>query len=333
MKLKKLEITGFKSFHDKVAIDFPAGVCAVVGPNGCGKSNVIDAIRWVMGEQSVKQLRGKSMEDVIFSGTNGKAPLNMAEVSLTLANENGNAPEELKDFTEINLTRRLYRSGESAYFINRRPCRLKDVHNVFLGSGLGSKSYAIIQQGNIGAITDASPEERRHFIEEAAGVTRYKSRKIEALRKIDKTNQNLLRVADIIVEIKHQMASLKRQARKAELYNTYQKKIRKLDIHLGHYHYNEYARHIAETAGLLQALKDTDIGHTAELKRLDAAIEEIKLQRHLILCSCQPGWNPHRLQGHTAFRAATRLLLLDFRIHGTGVDRKFIDSLFIYLAM
>ena len=165
MKLKKLEITGFKSFHDKVAIDFPTGISAVVGPNGCGKSNVIAAIRWVMGEQSVKQLRGKSMEDVIFAGTNGQAPLNMAEVSLTLANDNGDAPEELKDFTEINLTRRLYRSGESAYFLNRRPCRLKDIHNVFLGSGLGSKSYAIIQQGNIGAITDASPEERRHFID------------------------------------------------------------------------------------------------------------------------------------------------------------------------
>ncbi len=280
MKLKKLEITGFKSFYDKANIEFPHGISAVVGPNGCGKSNIIDAIRWVMGEQSVKQLRGKAMEDVIFSGTNGKPPLNMAEVSLTLANDNGNAPEELKDFTEINLTRRLYRSGESAYFLNRRPCRLKDIHNVFLGSGVGTKSYAVIQQGNIGAITDASPEERRYFIEEAAGVTRYKTRKIEALRKIEKTNHNLLRVADITAEIKRQMASLKRQARKAELYNTYQQRIRKLDIQLGQYHYGDYARRIADTDGLLQALKDADIGHTSELKQLDAAVEEIKLQRH-----------------------------------------------------
>ena len=182
MKLKKLEITGFKSFYDKAGITFPQGVSAVVGPNGCGKSNIIDALRWVMGEQSVKQLRGKKMEDVIFSGANGKPPLNMAEVSLTLANDNGDSPEELKDFTEINLTRRLYRSGESTYFLNRQPCRLKDIHNVFWGSGLGSKSYAIIQQGRIGAITDASPEELRFFIEEAAGVTRYKNRKVEALR-------------------------------------------------------------------------------------------------------------------------------------------------------
>ena len=170
MKLKKLEITGFKSFFEKATIQFPPGISAVVGPNGCGKSNVVDAIRWVMGEQSLKQLRGKSKEDIIFSGANGRAPLNMAEVSLTLGNDNGTAPEELKDFTEINLTRRLYRSGESAYLLNRQPCRLKDIHNVFLGSGLGSKSYAVIQQGNIGAITDANPEERRYFIEEAAGT-------------------------------------------------------------------------------------------------------------------------------------------------------------------
>ena len=157
MKLKKLEINGFKSFVDKACIEFPAGISAIVGPNGCGKSNVVDAIRWVMGEQSVKQLRGKAMEDVIFSGTNGKPPLNMAEVSLTLLNDNGSAPEELKDFTEIMLTRRLYRSGESAYYINKQLCRLKDIHNVFMGSGLGPKSYAVIQQGNIGAITDAGP--------------------------------------------------------------------------------------------------------------------------------------------------------------------------------
>ncbi len=132
MKLKKLEITGFKSFDQKTCIEFPPGISAVVGPNGCGKSNLVDAIRWVMGEQSVKQLRGKSMEDIIFSGTNGKPPLNMAEVSLTLINDNGTAPEELKDFTEIMLTRRLYRSGESAYLINKQLCRLKDIHNILI---------------------------------------------------------------------------------------------------------------------------------------------------------------------------------------------------------
>ena len=279
MKLKKLEITGFKSFPEKATIEFPPGISAVVGPNGCGKSNVVDAIRWVMGEQSLKQLRGKSKEDIIFSGTNGKPPLNMAEVSLTLGNDNGNAPEELKDFTEINLTRRLYRSGETAYFLNRQPCRLKDIHNVFLGSGLGAKSYAVIQQGNIGAITEATPEERRYFIEEAAGTTRYKNRKTEALRKVQITHQNLLRVNDILAEIKRQMASLKRQARKAEIYNNYQVRIKTLDVHLGMLYFDDYTSQIDKTDSLIKELKDADTGHTSELKKLDAALEEIKLKR------------------------------------------------------
>jgi chromosome segregation protein len=279
MKLKKLEITGFKSFYDKAGIAFPEGISAVVGPNGCGKSNIIDALRWVMGEQSVKQLRGKTMEDVIFSGANAKPPLNMAEVSLTLANDNGDSPEELKDFTEINLTRRLYRSGESAYFLNKQPCRLKDIHNVFWGSGLGSKSYAIIQQGRIGAITEASPEDLRFFIEEAAGVTRYKNRKSEALRKIEITKNNLLRVTDIILEIKRQMASLKRQARKAEIYNSYRIQIKAIETYLGLHYYEEYERQIQETDALLRELQDLDISHTTELKKLDASVEEIKLKR------------------------------------------------------
>ena len=279
MKLKKLEITGFKSFYERSSIDFPEGITAVVGPNGCGKSNVIDAIRWVMGEQSVKQLRGKSMEDVIFSGTNGKPPLGMAEVSLTLSNDNGSAPEELKDFTEINVTRRLYRSGESAYLLNKQPCRLKDIHNIFLGSGMGSKSYSVIQQGNIGVITEAGPEERRYFVEEAAGVTRYKHHKAEALRKIEMTQQNLLRVADIIVEIKRQMDSLKRQARKAELFNKYQTRAKELDVRLGLHHIRDFTRQIDETEAMLQQLRDADLEHTAELKTLDAAVEEIKLER------------------------------------------------------
>jgi chromosome segregation protein len=279
MKIKKIEISGFKSFCDKAVIEFPPGISAVVGPNGCGKSNIIDALRWAMGEQSVKTLRGKSMEDVIFSGSNGKPPLNMAEVSLTLANDNGSAPEELKDFTEIMLTRRLYRSGESAYLLNKQPCRLKDIHNVFLGSGLGAKSYAVIQQGNIGAITDAGPEDRRFFIEEAAGITRYKSRKMEALRKIDMTNQNLLRVQDIMSEIKRQMSSLKRQARKAEIYNNYQRRIKTLDLQLAFHQFDEYSRQIDETEVLLHQLKDSDVGHSTELKKLDAAVEDVKLKR------------------------------------------------------
>jgi chromosome segregation protein len=279
MKLKKLELNGFKSFVEKNSIEFPPGISAFVGPNGCGKSNIVDAIKWVMGEQSVKQLRGKSMEDLIFSGTNGKPAVNMAEVSLTLLNDNGNAPEELKDFTEIMLTRRLYRSGESAYFINKQQCRLKDIHNIFMGGGMGTKSYSVIQQGNIGVITDAGPEERRVFIEEAAGIARYKTHKKEALRKIQATNQNLLRVTDIIAEIKRQMAGLKRQARKAERYKKHQKRIRELDIGIALHYYDDYTHKIDETDGVLTNLKDTDIEDTTRLKKLDAEVEKIKFRR------------------------------------------------------
>jgi chromosome segregation protein len=279
MKLKRLDISGFKSFCERSSIEFPQGVSAIVGPNGCGKSNIVDALRWVMGEQSVKQLRGKSMEDVIFAGANGKPPLNMAEVTLTLRNDNGSAPEELKDFTEIMLTRRLYRSGESAYFLNKQPCRLKDILNVFLGSGIGSKSYAVIQQGNIGAIIDAGPEERRYFIEEAAGTTRFKTRKTEALRKVESTQQNLLRLSDIIAEIKRQMTGLKRQARKAERYRLYQERIKEVDLRLTLRQYAELTRQIEKTDGLLEDLKATDLGHSAQLKKLDAAVEDIKLRR------------------------------------------------------
>ncbi len=279
MKLKNLQLHGFKSFIEKTAINFPSGISAIVGPNGCGKSNVVDALRWVMGEQSVKQLRGKSMEDVIFAGSDGKPPLGMAEVNLTLRNDNGTAPEELKDFSEIMITRRLFRSGESEYFLNKQACRLKDIHNLFLGSGMGSKTYAVIQQGNIGAITDAGPDERRLFVEEAAGITRYKARKNEAIRKIESTHHNLARLSDILAEIQRQMGGLKRQARKAEIYKKYQVRIRELDVLITLHHYDFTNHEIEETDLLLTGLKDKDIAYATKLKRLDAALEKTKLQR------------------------------------------------------
>jgi chromosome segregation protein len=279
MKLKKLEIIGFKSFHDKAVINFPPGISAVVGPNGCGKSNIVDALRWVMGEQSVKQLRGKSMEDIIFAGTNGKPPLNMAEVSLTLSSENSPVPRELKDFSEIMITRRLYRSGERRYYINKQPCRLKDIMGIFLGSGMGAKSYAVIQQGNIGAITDAGPQERRFFIEEAAGITRYKVRKNEALSKVKSTNQNLLRVNDIITEITRQMSGLKRQARKAGLFKKTQTHIMHLDTQLAIRYYDNITEKIKSSEKLLNEYTDTDLSHVSQLKKIDAAIEQIKFEK------------------------------------------------------
>jgi chromosome segregation protein len=279
MKIKKIDIVGFKSFLEKASIAFPPGISAIVGPNGCGKSNVIDALRWVMGEQSVKQLRGKNMEDIIFAGANGKAPLNMAEVTLTLANDNGHAPREFRDYTEISVTRRLYRSGESAYMINRQPCRLKDIYNLFMGSGVGTRTFSIIQQGNIGAIIDAGPDERRLFIEEAAGVTRYKYRKNEALRKIKATGRNLERLNDILSEINRQMAGLKRQAKKAERFRDYQQRVKQIDTRLLLHYYDNYSKELAEAEALLKEMQDEEIGHVTQMKKIDAAIEEIKFKR------------------------------------------------------
>ena len=280
MLLKRLEIIGFKSFPDKCIIDFPAGVSAIVGPNGCGKSNIIDAIKWVMGEQSIKQLRGKSMGDVIFSGTEKRLPLNMAEVSLTLSNDTPETMETgLSQLTEIMVTRRLFRSGESAYLINKQPCRLKDIHNVFLGSGMGAKSCAIVQQGNIGTITEAAPEERRTYIEEAAGVTRYKTRKNEAISKVHSTNQNLLRLSDIIDEIKKQMNSLRRQARKAMRYKDFREGLKTSDILVSVYYHELYTSQITSIQTLLSELKEKDASNASELQKLNAALDKIKSDR------------------------------------------------------
>jgi len=173
MKIKKLSLVGFKSFMDKVEIPFPMGISAVVGPNGCGKSNIVDAIRWAMGEQSAKQLRGRQMEDVIFSGTGNFKPLGMAEVCLTLENGDGSFPAEYADNDELSITRRLYRSGESEYRINNVMCRLKDIQEIFMDTGLGNRAYSIIGQGRIGTIVEQKPEETRVMLEEAAGITKY----------------------------------------------------------------------------------------------------------------------------------------------------------------
>lgn len=265
MRLKKLEITGFKSFLEKAKIIFPPGISAVVGPNGCGKSNIVDALRWVMGEQSIKQLRGKAKEDIIFAGAAGKQKVNLAEVSLLVENTLESAIEPLNQYTEIMITRRLYRSGESAYLINRQPCRLKDIHDLFLGSGTGKNSFAVIQQGNIGAITDASPEERRYFIEEAAEITKYKTRKKETLSKIKSVKENLLRITDITAEIKRQINALNRQAKKATKYKEYRKRIKYLDIRIAVWKFDGITEKINT---LDRALQDFKTDHAEEIKTI-----------------------------------------------------------------
>ena len=235
MHIKKLEITGFKSFVDRTVIQFDHDVIGIVGPNGCGKSNVVDAIRWCMGEQSPKHLRGKSMEDVIFNGSESRGPHGFAEVTITFDNTDEayarSLPPEYAGFPEIAVARRLFRDGTSEYLVNRTAVRLRDVQDLFLGTGVGSKAYSIVEQGRIGQIVTARPEDRRLFLEEAAGITKYKKHRRDAERKMDQTRQNLLRVTDIVSEIDRTRSSLKRQAAKAERFVVYREELEELVLH------------------------------------------------------------------------------------------------------
>ena len=215
MRLESVEIAGFKSFCDKQELSFKGGITGVVGPNGCGKSNISDAINWVLGEQSAKSLRGTSMEDVIFNGSAVRQPLQMAEVNLKVSGLNGNSPDGAP---ECVVSRRLYRNGESEYLMNGAVCRLRDIHELFMDTGLGSKAYSIIEQGKIGQILSSKPTDRRALIEEAAGITKYKARRRQTQLKLDAAQQNLLRVNDIVNEVEKQLESLKRQASKARRY-------------------------------------------------------------------------------------------------------------------
>ncbi len=229
MRIKRVELVGFKSFCDRMRIDFQNRITGVVGPNGCGKSNIVDALRWAMGEQSARHLRGKTMEDVIFNGSDSRGPSGMGEVTVTFDND-GRMPVEYLDYTEIAVTRRLHRDGTSEYLINKVPVRLMDITNIFLGTGVGTKAYSIIEQGRIGIIVSSRPEDRRHFIEEAAGITKYQRRKKTAERRMDRTRQNLLRVSDVLEEIGKRLSSLRRQARKAERYKLYREELREIEL-------------------------------------------------------------------------------------------------------
>ena len=238
MYLQSLEIIGFKSFAPKTILNFHRGVTAIVGPNGCGKSNVLDSIRWVLGEQSAKALRGGEMSDVIFSGTDSRPALGMAEVSMTFAE----CEKDLGvDWNEVRITRRVYRDGKSEYFLNKTACRLKDIHQLFMDTGVGRSAYSIMEQGKIDLILSSRPEDRRAIFEEAAGITKYKAQKKEALRKLEYTEVNLVRVQDIIKEVKRQIGSLQRQAGKARRYQALMQDLRTFDSHFSHRNYRNLA--------------------------------------------------------------------------------------------
>ncbi len=228
MHLQSLELFGFKSFADKTIFNFHEGVTAIVGPNGCGKSNVLDAIRWVLGEQSAKSLRGGEMADVIFNGTDSRKPIGFAEVSLTFTNC---ATELGVDWHDVRVTRRIYRDGNSEYLLNNTACRLRDIQSLFADTGVARSAYSMMEQGKIDMILSSRPEDRRAVFEEAAGITRYKTQKREALRKLEATEANLLRIGDVIKEVKRQIGSLQRQAGKARRYQALHADLRVLDTH------------------------------------------------------------------------------------------------------
>jgi chromosome segregation protein len=273
MYLKSVGMVGFKSFAEKTHLEFEPGMTAIVGPNGCGKSNVSDAVRWVLGESRPSAIRGSSMEDCIFNGTDSHKPLGMAEVTLTLADCEKTLPLGLD---EVSITRRVFRSGESDYFINKKACRRKDIHRLFMDTGVGTDSYSIMEQGKIDQILSSRPDDRRAVFEEASGITKYKNDKKEALRKLEQTEANLLRLADVIREVKRQIISLQRQAGKAQRYKELQEKLRALDIYVTRDRLNQLKTRIEEIRARLETSRlKVDETH----RRIEAANGETDVLR------------------------------------------------------
>ena len=276
MYLKALKLHGFKSFADPTTLRFEPGVTAIVGPNGCGKSNIADGIRWVLGEQSAKALRGGKMQDVIFEGTDSRRPSQLCEVSLLLTE----CEQQLgSEFHEIEIMRRVQRDGGSEYFFNGQSCRLKDIQKLFMDTGIGRTSYSIMAQGQIDQILSSKPEERRAVFEEAAGITKYKSQRREALNKLSLTDQNLERVADVISEVGRQIGSLKRQASKALRYKRLNYRLRHLSLAHSAYHHGTLSVTIAELQEKLAGLRSEAAERRTKLESEQGALEEKKAER------------------------------------------------------
>ena len=273
MYLRRLEILGFKSFAQKTELNFPLGVAAVVGPNGCGKSNVLDAIRWCLGEQSAKALRGGEMADVIFNGADSRQPVGMAEVTLTFTD----CEEQLGTaYHEVSITRRVYRDGKGEYLLNRTGCRLRDIQELFMDTGIGRSAYSIMEQGKIDLILSSRPEDRRAVFEEAAGITKYKSQRRDAARKLEQTEGNLTRLTDVLAEVKRQSNSLQRQAAKARRHRALSTDLRLLDTHLAHEQFTRLDRELAETGAELARARTAQALDEAELAKGEAALTEAR---------------------------------------------------------
>ncbi len=267
MYLKKIELHGFKSFADKVSLELTPGITGIVGPNGCGKSNIADAIRWVLGEQSVKSMRGTSMSDVIFAGSQDRKAQNVAEVTLVFSNEDHYIKSE---YDEIEITRRIYRhNNEGEYLLNKQSCRLKDIVDLMMDTGLGRDSLSMISQGNISSFADSKPEDRRLIFEEAAGVAKYKKRKIESLRKLEKANDNLHRLNDIVAELEKQLGPLERQKDKAELYLSYKQELEKIEVSLIVSMIKELNESFESMSASIKDLETDEVQYNADINTLE----------------------------------------------------------------
>ena len=273
--LKALELVGFKSFADKTRFDFPPGITVVVGPNGSGKSNVVDAIKWVLGEQSVKSLRGKEMADCIFNGSGARQPLNSAETTLTFDNADGLLPIET---SEVHITRRVYRSGEGEYLINRQPCRLRDIRDLFAGTGAGSEAYSIIEQGKVDALLQSSAKDRRAIFEEAAGISRFKAKKVESLRRLERVEQNLLRLADIVEEVENRLKSVRLQATKARRYRELTDRLQELRTQVGLADWRKLSDQLESLEKDVQSLRDQSGAASAEAENLEAQVLRLETE-------------------------------------------------------
>src|SRR3954447_26546909 len=249
--LKRLELVGFKSFADKTVFDFGDGITAIVGPNGSGKSNIVDAVRWILGEQSAKSLRGGEMADVIFNGSSSRRSLGLAEVTMTFDNRKRALAT---DAEEVQITRRVYRSGEGEYLINQQISRLRDIKELFLGSGAGTDAYCIIEQGRVDVLLQASTQDRRTIFEEAAGISRFKAKKIETLRKLERVDQNVARLRDILDEVEKQLRSVKLQAAKAQRYQEYGARLKELRVTLSLREYHTLTGQLDEREAVLTGL-------------------------------------------------------------------------------
>jgi chromosome segregation protein len=278
MNLKRLEISGFKSFRDRVILDFSSGVTGIVGPNGCGKSNIVDAIRWVMGEQRIKALRGKKMDDVVFNGSQDSAPVSMAEITMTLIANGNNFPGAYSELNEISISRRVVLDGESEYYINKAPCRLLDVKEFFMGTGVGARTYSLVEQGHVTNLVEAKPEDRRLYIEDAAGVSKYKSRKEAAVRKMEATRQNMVRLNDIIKEVRTQLNTISRQAKRAEQYKNIKQEMKEAELMVALQSYVDFSERESTLHANRADMQNQDALIHANLETKESSLDEMKMK-------------------------------------------------------